>query len=111
MLLERLKADTAERHDRLERELDLMRPDLTLPAWKQLVERFYGFYGPWEGEIARTTAGGELARLVAERRKVAWLEQDLADLGVSAADRAALPWCGRLPAVDTTARVLGSMYV
>jgi heme oxygenase len=111
MLLERLKADTAERHDRIERALDLMRPDLTRAAWTRLVGRFYGFYQPWEEAVARSTDGGDLAPLVADRRKVAWLEEDLAELGVCAAERARLPRCARLPSVATTAEVLGSMYV
>lgn len=111
MLLERLKADTAERHDRLERALDLMRPGLTRTEWTRLVARFYGFYRPWEEMLANMTAGGELAPLVAERRKLPWLQQDLAALNLSAADCAALPLCTRLPSLATTAQVLGSMYV
>jgi heme oxygenase (biliverdin-IX-beta and delta-forming) len=111
MLLERLKADTAERHERLERELGLMRPDLTRSAWTRLVGRFYGFYRPWEDAVARTTAGGELAPVVAERRKLPWLEQDLTALNLSLSDQAALPRCASLPSLASTAQVLGSMYV
>jgi heme oxygenase len=111
MLLDRLKAETVDRHEKLERDLDLMRRDLTLAEWTRLVARLYGFYWPWEEAVATGTATGELSALVSERRKVPWLERDLTALGVSDADRAALPLCTRLPCVATTARVLGSMYV
>lgn len=112
MLLHRLKAETAERHDRVERALDLMRRDLTRPEWVRLVARFYGFYQPWEEAVARAAGGdGELAAMVADRRKVAWLERDLADLDVGEGARAALPRCRRLPVIETIEQVLGSMYV
>lgn len=112
MLLQRLKVETAERHDRVERALGLMRPDLTRADWVKLVARFYGFYQPWEEAVARTVGDdGELAVMVADRRKVGRLEQDLADLDLGEAARAALPRCDRLPAVGTTEQVLGGMYV
>jgi len=112
MLLDRLKAETAERHDRIERDLDLMRPDLTRAEWVRLVARFYGFYQPWEEAIARAVGGdGDLAAMVADRRKVAWLERDLADLDVGEEARRSLPRCRRLPVIETIEQVLGSMYV
>jgi heme oxygenase len=111
LLLDRLRHDTADRHERVERALDLMRPDLTHPQWTHLVARFYGFYQPWEAAVERSVSGGELAAMAAQRRKVAWLERDLADLTVSPAQRAALPRCESLPKLDSPARVLGSMYV
>jgi heme oxygenase len=39
------------------------------------------------------------------------LEQDLLWLGMTQADIAALPLCGRLPAIPTLPRVLGVLYV
>jgi heme oxygenase len=110
-LLDRLRDETAEHHQRVERGLDLMRDDLTRPRWTRLVGRFYGFYQPWEVAVERAVNGGELAVIVADRRKVAWLERDLADLAVPSSQREALPRCARLPALDSPARVLGSMYV
>src|SRR3954471_19693130 len=112
MLLQQLKVETAERHERVERSLDLMRPGLTRADWTRLVARFHGFYQPWEEAVVRTVGDeGELAAMVADRRKVAWLERDLADLDVSEQARAALPRCSCLPKVGTTEQVLGSMYV
>jgi heme oxygenase len=111
LLLDRLRADTAERHQRVERDLNVMRPDLSRPDWTRLVGRFYGFYAPWEAAAARAADGGEIAALVAGRRKVAWLESDLTELDVTGPQREALPRCARLPALDSVARVLGSMYV
>jgi heme oxygenase len=111
LLLDRLRNETADRHQRLEAALNLTRPDLTRPRWTNLVARFYGFYQPWEAAVQRSVNGGELAAMAAQRRKVAWLERDLSDLAVSPADLAALPRCQRLPSLDSAARVLGSMYV
>jgi heme oxygenase len=111
MLLQRLKADTAERHHRLERDLDLMRPDLTRAAWARVVGRLYGFYQPWEEAVGRTVDGGDLGELVSGRRKAAWLASDLTELGIPASDHAMLPRCDRLPDLGSAARVLGGMYV
>jgi heme oxygenase len=111
LLLDRLRNETADRHHRVERALDLMRPDLTRPQWTHLVARFYGFYQPWEAEVERAVNGGQLAPMTAQRRKVAWLERDLYDLAVSPGQLAALPRCERLPSLDSASHVLGSMYV
>jgi heme oxygenase len=110
-LLDRLRHETVDRHQRVETALDLMRPDLTRPQWTRLVARFYGFYQPWETALGRAVAGGELAEMAAQRRKLPWLEQDLVALDVSPQSQATLPRCDHLPSLDSPARVLGSMYV
>jgi heme oxygenase len=111
LLLDRLRAETAERHRAVERDLDLMRPDLTHAEWTRRVARFYGFYAPWEAAVERSLTGHDLAALAAERRKLPWLEADLTELQLKPDQRAALPKCSHLPALDSPARVLGSMYV
>ena len=103
LLLDRLKADTAEHHARVERGLDLTRADLTQADWVETLKRFYGFVAPWESAI-RAHAGV----YPAERHKAAFLERDLAHFGVAAAD---LPLCPNVPSTDTVARALGSAYV
>ena len=108
LLLDRLRTETADRHQRIEAALDLLRPDLTRAHWTRLVARFYGFYQPWEAAIGRAVHGGDLAEMAAQRRKLPWLEQDLVALDVSPD---ALPRCQHLPSLDSPARVLGSMYV
>jgi heme oxygenase len=50
-LLLRLKDETRDVHESLERDLDLLRPDLTLERYQSVVERFYGFYHPWENAV------------------------------------------------------------
>jgi heme oxygenase len=111
LLLDRLRNETADRHQRVEAALNLTRPDLTRPQWTHLVARFYGFYQPWESALERATNAGQLAAIAAQRRKVPWLERDLADLALSPAELATLPRCQALPALDSPAHVLGSMYV
>ena len=109
MLLQRLREETHERHRAVERDLDLMRPDLTRADWVRLVGQFYGFYVPWEAAVGRAAAAdGEVAQLAAARRKSAWLEGDLTELGV---DPATLPRCEALPVLPSPAHALGSMYV
>jgi heme oxygenase len=103
LLLERLKADTASQHERAERRLNLMRPELSRADWVETLKGFYGFVRPWE----RAVGAWGLA-YPAERLKAAFLERDLAHFGV---DAGGLPECGAMPRTDDLGRALGSAYV
>lgn len=46
-----LKEKTDSIHRKLERDLDLMRDDLTLNDYTEMLKRFYGFYTPLEGRF------------------------------------------------------------
>ena len=105
-LLDRLRTETQEEHQRLEDCLDLLRPGLTVAAYAEILGRFYGFYRPWESQIA--FAASRLLPDFAQRQKVPALIADLNCLGV---DFAALPFCSRLPACDNAFAVLGGLYV
>lgn len=107
-LLSRLRAETREDHERLERDLNLLRADLTLASYRNLVERFYGFYAPWEYEMTPMLPGN-LAAFFEERRKVPKLWADLRFLGCESGN--GLPLCQNLPGLSSMPRILGSWYV
>ena len=68
--------------------------------------RLWGMYQPLEAELRWAPAARP-----AELRKAGWLAADLAELGVGASQRAALPRCQALPPLDTDLQVLGCRYV
>lgn len=107
-LRERLKAETARSHERLEQRLDLLRPTLSRDELGALLSRFWGFYIVCEEQLKLAPA--ELAAFFAERRKVPRLENDLRALGVSPEAMASLDVC-RLQPATTVAQVLGRWYV
>ena len=106
-LLLRLKDETRDVHESLERDLDLLRPDLTLERYRSIVERLYGFYQPWEDAV-KTTLTLYLPAFVEPRSKVPHLLEDLAYLGSKPAK---LPLCKRLPACQRWPDLLGGLYV
>lgn len=106
-LLDRLRSETKEEHQRLEEELDLLRPDLSLDAYVRLLSRFYGFYRPWEEKVA--SVGAQLLPDFAARQvKVSMLIADLSYFGLA---YKALPLCHDLPKWDRAAGALGALYV
>ena len=107
-LLEKLRSATAEQHRQLEETVEITRRVSDRESYRQLLEKFYGFYAPIERQLVGTAAAKyEVMR--GRFNKSRWLAQDLAQLGVS--DVAQLPQLCALPPVDTPARVLGTMYV
>ena len=92
-LLLRLKDETRDVHESLERDLDLLRPDLTLERYQGIVERFYGFYQPWENAI-QPLLTEHLPGFGETRTKVPKLVEDLVYLGRKMGK---LPVCKKLP--------------
>ena len=106
-LLLRLNDETRDVHESLERDLDLLRPDLTLERYRSVVERFYGFYQPWETAVKPVLAR-HLPDFEDERRKIPKLLADLAYLGKKSSK---LPICKALPECQSWPHVLGGLYV
>ena len=104
-LLEQLRAATAEQHRELEATVDIARRLRDRDSYRELLEKFYGFYQPLELGIraAKPPQIGD-ARI----EKARWLAEDLARLGC---DVAQLPLCRTLPPLHECPRVLGTMYV
>lgn len=106
-LLLRLKDETRDVHESLERDLDLLRPDLTLERYRSVVERFYGFYLPWENAI-KPLVSEHLPDFSEARTKVPKLLEDLTYLGRKPNK---LPLCSKLPPCLNWPGLLGGLYV
>jgi len=106
-LLLRLKSETRDVHESLERDLNLLRPDLTLERYRSIVEQFYGFYQPWERAI-KPVLTEHLPESAEARCKIPKLSEDLAYLGSVPAK---LRVCKALPDCLTWPSLLGGLYV
>ncbi|MGI4860536.1 MAG: biliverdin-producing heme oxygenase [Janthinobacterium lividum] len=109
-LLSRLKTDTADAHEALERALDLARPVMAHATYVALLAGFRGFVAPWEARLMAALPD-TLQGFAREREKTPLLDADLRYLSEGACDPAVLPVCTALPALDSVPRALGSMYV
>jgi heme oxygenase len=107
-LLERLKIETRPAHDRIERAIDFGRSTASLPAYRGLLSRFYGFHAAWEAAAGAAAPDPHLFR---QRCKADLLVRDLQALGMDAHEIARLPRCHPLMPLPAPAAVLGSMYV
>lgn len=106
-LLDLLRSETKEDHHRLEDGLNLLRPDLALTTYAQILGRFYGFYRPWEANVA-SLAAELLPDFHLRQKKVSCLLADLSYLGV---DASTLPLCLAVPYPDNIFSALGGLYV
>ena len=107
-MMDVLKRSTEEDHAAIERALNLPDPTLTLISYRTLLERFYGYYAPWE-RICRPSVDQFLPGFFDKRLRTPLLERDLAFLG--GGDVHAITECLNVPAVRSLAQALGSMYV
>ena len=107
---QRLRRSTGDLHRRVEAAIALESRLASLDAYRTLLERYLGLYRPVEAALAaldwRLSGIDPL-----KRRKCAWLEADLRDLGHSSATLARVPPCARIPEIDTAAAGLGCLYV
>lgn len=103
-LLQSLKEQTRPNHDKLEGGLDLLDESMTKSGYTKVLEKFYGFYVPFENEIKKL--GLELN--LSERSKVKLLENDLKALGL---DPRKLPLAKNLPPLTSSEEAYGAMYV
>ena len=110
LLFERLHQATRLAHRRLERQVDIYCPNFDVHNYRRLLQGFWGFYQPLERKLA-VLADRNLPSYSQRRRKAPQLKQDLLSLGVTETDIAALPLCGRLPAIPTLPQVFGVLYV
>ncbi|BFU90574.1 MAG: hypothetical protein NTAFB01_17610 [Nitrospira sp.] len=110
-VFERLHEVTRLAHRRLERRVDVYRPNFDVHHYRRLLQGFWGFYQPLERKLA-VLADHNLPSSYSQRQcKAPRLKQDLLSLGVTETDIAALPLCGRLPATPTLPQVFGVLYV
>ena len=106
----RLRRETALEHETLERQLDLLDPELSLDRYRLVLESFHGFYAAVESELSRLVATTpSLGFPLRERAEL--LERDLLVLGLSRSDIAGLPRCPALPRLCRTEHLAGCLYV
>ena len=107
---DRLKRETADLHRRLETELGLLDPNLSLNRYRQILELFFGFYAPLEGGMARQAPTGfALGFPLLDRTGL--IESDLRSIGLSRPEVAGLPRCCALPRLSSSAELAGCLYV
>jgi heme oxygenase len=97
--MQALKAATAEHHARLERRVDIAARLRSRGAYRELLQRFYGFYLPLEER---------LAPFHAFLPKTPLLARDIEALG---GDVRTLPLAVKLPPTGSAAQALGVLYV
>jgi heme oxygenase (biliverdin-IX-beta and delta-forming) len=102
-----LRNVTGPAHRALQGGLGLLNEHLELDTYKTVLTRFYGFWSGWQPQIAGLLQN---EALLTPRRRLHLLAADLAYLGVSEHELAALPRCP-LPVLNDAAEALGSLYV
>ncbi len=75
-----LKAETGELHRRLERNMGLLDPPLSMDRFAFVLGRFASFHRAWEPALSAHPA---LATVMAGKSRVAHAERDLAALGIA----------------------------
>ncbi|MGY2290675.1 biliverdin-producing heme oxygenase [Pseudomonas sp. SDO528_S397] len=109
-VLEALRCGTAELHVALEKRLPFFSPGLDAGSYRRLLQAYYGFYHPLETQLYENGLIPD-GLDPALRLKTPTLVQDLRALGLDDLAIAALPRCRSLPALDTPAACLGTLYV
>ena len=104
-LLLELRTGTRAAHSRLEDGLDLLRRCSAPQSYAALLQDFRSLYAPLERALEQSPATARAVPDFAERRKTAWLDEDLAALGVTPApDR-------EVPELGSAEQVAGTCYV
>lgn len=104
MLHARLKAETSAAHARLETDLGLMRPQLSLADYLRVLQGFHGFHAAAEPALVRRL---ENPGFLDDRRKLAWLEHDLRHFGA----RGGEPWAAAAEIPRDEPGAMGMLYV
>jgi heme oxygenase len=106
-LIDRLRTETRDLHEALERDLDWKRRMATVEGYRGLLARWWGFHAVFEPLMdARPPLPG-----LAPRRKLHLLERDLSRLGMSADAIRALPRIDASSLPDDPAGMTGALYV
>lgn len=108
MIMTQLKERTRVLHEQIEVRVDLPNCMQSQKHYRQLLEKFFGYYEPVETHLATITAD---QFDFAARRKTERLSRDLTVLDLAPTDLAALPRCTALPTLNNLAQALGCLYV
>lgn len=104
-LLLALRRQTREAHERLEVGLDVAGRCRTREGYADVLARLRSAYAPLEAAVGACPSTASVVPDWGQRRKTAWLDADLAGLGVAPFPGAAVP---TLASVED---VLGTVYV
>nr|AAQ21352.1 Csw021 [uncultured bacterium] len=108
-LADRLKRDTATDHAEVEDTVQLMHID-TPARYVAVLAAFHGFWPGIEARIGQALSLPLQAEF-APRWRASRLSDDLARMGLPAAQITQLPVCTQWPVIDSPAAALGAMYV
>ncbi|MBW3637016.1 MAG: biliverdin-producing heme oxygenase [Armatimonadetes bacterium] len=111
MLLHLLRDATRREHEQLEARIDLLGRGWSLPFYRLLLQKFYGFYSVVEPPIFEREEWQQLGFDVESRRKTELLRRDLRHLGLSVNQIEALPRLENALPLSSFPRVLGCAYV
>lgn len=111
MILQALRTQTRDYHVRLETRLNILDVLSTGAGYRSLLQRFYGFYEPFEDILTRHWDGDLAGCDYSPRLKAPLLRCDLTNLGMEPREVMTLPYPCRMPAVGDFATALGSAYV
>ena len=101
-----LKAQTAQLHNEIEKDLNLLRQDFSLRDYETVLKRFYRFYISLEDSLRKSN----YAMLLEKRSKTELLLKDLSFFGIrkneleGTFDKVALP-------LNSPEEILGAFYV
>jgi heme oxygenase len=109
-LRQQLKCETAAIHRRLEAQLGLLEPQLSIHRYRRVLETFYGFYAPVEVSLVRLAASSSQLTFPLRDRS-ALIENDLRALGMSPRELAELPRCRKVPRLECSENLAGCLYV
>ena len=110
-ILQSIRIGTAARHARVEALVPVFSETFGFGDYVQLLERFYGFYRPFEKNLRVVSGLNTILPDWRERLKLPLLEQDLFWLGRTRAELDNLPVCSRLPPLDSDDMLAGALYV
>ncbi|BDI30312.1 biliverdin-producing heme oxygenase [Capsulimonas corticalis] len=111
MSIELLRRETRQDHQRLEDRLDIHARCATARSYRRLLERFHGFYAPYEAALKRSASLLPDSLHWESRVRLPRLIDDLAAMGVPARQCERLARCPGAPRPETRAEILGCLYV
>ena len=111
-----LRQKTHDLHTRIESRLDFSVHFASRAKYRKLLERYYGFYLPFEAYLAAPERAVDWVTLgidFAARRKTQLLADDLRMLGLGTPERLGLPLCPQntLPRPRSASELIGCTYV
>ena len=110
----KLREATAPSHAKIEANTvlsQLTSATLTESAYRQILERYYGFFVAFEAALQADSFSEQVAKDLKVRFKSTDLRADLLSFGETDLQIDSLEVCHELPALESRAQILGALYV